>query len=80
MKKLGVKNLGIKTQGRRTMTDVEFTKVKSLCFELENEDNRILIKYKVSAQMRFQFHLVRLDGTYNLPRKIKISIQTFLLL
>ena len=31
MEKLEDKNLGIKTQTRRAMADVEFTKIKSLC-------------------------------------------------
>ena len=32
MKKSEVKNLGIKTQARRAMTEFEFTKIKDLCF------------------------------------------------
>ena len=70
MKKAEVKNLGIKTQARRAMTDVEFVKIKELCFKLKEGDNNVVTKYGVSAQMNFQFHLMaRLDDTCNVPRE-----------
>ena len=70
MKKSEVKNLGIKSTARRAMIDQEFTKIKGLCFQLEDEEKHAVVKYGVSAQMNFQFHLMaRLDDCCNVPRE-----------
>ena len=70
MKKAEVKNLGVQTQARRAMTDVEFTKIKELCYNLESRQNCVVTKYGVAAQMNFQFHLMaRLDDTCNILRQ-----------
>jgi len=70
MKKAEVKNLGIKTKARRAMTDLEFSKIKELCYNFDSRDNCVVTKYGVAAQMNFQFHLMaRLDDTCNVPRE-----------
>ena len=70
MKKSEVKNLGVEPQARRAMTDLEFTKIKELCYDLESRQNCVVTKYGVAAQMNFQFHLMaRLDDTCNIPRE-----------
>ena len=40
-----VKILRMKTQTRRAITDVEFTKIKSLYFQFEEEEKRAVVKY-----------------------------------
>ena len=71
MKKSEVKNLGVKTKARWAMTDIEFKKIKELCYNLEARQNSsVVTKYGVGAQMNFQFHLMaRLDDTCNIPRE-----------
>ena len=64
MKKSEVKNLGINAQGRRAMIDIKLTEIRRLCFQLEEEEKSTVVKYGLSAQMYFQFHLMaRLDDT-----------------
>ena len=43
---------------RRAMTDQEFTKIKGLFFQLEEEEKHVVVKYGVSPQMNFLFHLM----------------------
>ena len=76
LKKLEVKKLGVESKARRAMTEVEFKKIKDLCFTKTDDDtkksdrNSTISKFGVSAQMNFQFHmLARLDDTCNIPKE-----------